>query len=158
MRKIVEIRHNNNGRGYTGRDVSLMCAFDRSYFVFYLNLSYIHANQPFSIVHPEQKVNTTVLAILRLPHILTLITFLTNVFTTIIISWYFVFFVISRCACPAANFRILESFEIKRLLLYLSMYIINTIPHEKCSLFLYQKSHSIAAPTFSNSDTSTTLA
>ena len=79
MKKSVEIRQNNSGRGYTGRDVSLSCAFDRSYFCLLLHQSYIHANQPFSVVHSEQNVNTTVLAILRLPHILTLITFLTNV-------------------------------------------------------------------------------
>ena len=53
--------------------------------MFYLDLS-LYLNQPFSIVHSEKKVNFTVLVILRLPHILTLITFLTNVFTTVIIT------------------------------------------------------------------------
>ena len=38
MKKNVESRQNNSGRGKTERHVSLRCAFYRSYFVFYLNL------------------------------------------------------------------------------------------------------------------------
>ena len=79
----------------------------------------------FQLCIQNKKLTTTVLAILRLPHILTLITFLTNVFTTVI-SWYFVFFVISRCTFPAANFRILESFGMKRRLKWeISQYVYN---------------------------------
>ena len=65
MKTIVEIRQNHRGRGKTERDVSLSCAFYRSYFVFYLNL---YSNQPFSIVYSERKVNITALVTLKLPH------------------------------------------------------------------------------------------
>ena len=40
MKRIVESQLNNGGRGKTERDVSLSCAFYRSYFVFYLSLTY----------------------------------------------------------------------------------------------------------------------
>ena len=38
LKKNVENQRNNNGRGKTERDVSLCCAFYRSYFVFHLRL------------------------------------------------------------------------------------------------------------------------
>ena len=63
MKKTVESRQNNSGRGKTERDVSLSCAFNRSYFVFHLSL---YSNHPFllkfisfSIVYLEQTVEVT---------------------------------------------------------------------------------------------------
>ena len=40
MKRIVESQVNNGGGGKTERDVSLSCAFYRSYFVLYLSLTY----------------------------------------------------------------------------------------------------------------------
>ena len=99
--------------------------------------------------------------ILRLPHTLTSFMFLTNVFTKKADTS----FSLSFCGkCVVANFSIFERFKIKTPLNdeCLSMYIINTIPHEKCFVrylrtrcFLYQKPYSFAAFTRSISDTST---
>ena len=69
------------------------------------------------------------LVILGLPHILTLVIFLTNISLR---GWYFDFVVISRCV--AANFGILERLTIKRSQNgdCLSLYIINTRPNRIC--------------------------
>ena len=63
--KILEIRLNNSGMGKNGTRRKLKLCFISSLF------------------HSKQKANITVLVILNLglPHIITLITFLTNVFT-----------------------------------------------------------------------------
>ena len=39
IKKTVESRRNNSGKGKTERDVSFCCAFCRSYFAFHLSLS-----------------------------------------------------------------------------------------------------------------------
>ena len=39
IKKTVESRRNNSGKGKTERDVSFCCAFYRSYFAFHLSLS-----------------------------------------------------------------------------------------------------------------------
>ena len=46
MKRIVESRLNNSGRGKTERDVSLSCAFYRSYFVSSIYLS-LYSIRPF---------------------------------------------------------------------------------------------------------------
>ena len=46
IKKTVESRCNNSGKGKTERDVSFCCAFCRSYFAFYLSLS-LYWNGPF---------------------------------------------------------------------------------------------------------------
>ena len=73
MKTIVKSQLNNSGRGKTERDVSLSCAFYRSYFLFHLLfksailLKFIH----FQLCVKNKKL--TLLVILWLPHILTLI-------------------------------------------------------------------------------------
>ena len=46
IKKTVESRQNNSGRGKTERDVSFCCAFCRSYFAFHLSWS-LYWNRPF---------------------------------------------------------------------------------------------------------------
>ena len=46
IKKTVESRRNNSGKGKTERDVSFCCAFSRSYFAFHLSLS-VYWNQTF---------------------------------------------------------------------------------------------------------------
>ena len=46
IKKTVESRRNNSGKGKTERDVSCCSAFSRSYFAFYLSLS-LNWNRPF---------------------------------------------------------------------------------------------------------------
>ena len=46
IKKTVESRRNNSGKGKTERDVSFCCAFCRSYFAFHLSLS-LYWNRPF---------------------------------------------------------------------------------------------------------------
>ena len=46
IKKTVESRQNNSGKGKTERDVSCCCAICRSYFAFQLSLS-LHWNRPF---------------------------------------------------------------------------------------------------------------
>ena len=38
VKKTVESRRNNSGKGKTERDASFCCAFSRSYFAFHLSL------------------------------------------------------------------------------------------------------------------------
>ena len=86
MKKTVGNRENNSGRRKTERDVSLSCAFYQSYFVFYLSLISLYSNRPFylnSFIFSmcTQNKQLGFLVVLGLPHIITLIIFLTNVFT-----------------------------------------------------------------------------
>ena len=46
IKKAVESRRNNSGKGKTEREVSFCCAFCRSYFAFHLSLS-LYWNRPF---------------------------------------------------------------------------------------------------------------
>ena len=46
IKKTVENRRNNSGKGKTEREVSFCCAFCRSYFAFHLSLS-LYWNRPF---------------------------------------------------------------------------------------------------------------
>ena len=73
MKKTVESWHNNSGRGKTERDVSLSCAFSE------LLCLLFKPNKLKLIFKPDKQLRF--LVVLELPHILTLIIFLTNNFT-----------------------------------------------------------------------------
>ena len=66
IKKTVESRRNNSGKGNTERDVSFCCAFSRSYFAFHLSLiklilkpAILLKIPSFSIVHWQQTVKIT---------------------------------------------------------------------------------------------------
>ena len=103
IKKTIESRRNNSGKGKTERDVSFCCAFCRSYFAFHFK-----KNKLKLILKPAILLKFThfqlcienkqlrLLIVLGLPHILTVIYVFYIYQTFLLKGWYFVFVVILR--------------------------------------------------------------